>query len=959
MKKITVLILTLSFFIFTLSIHAQEKWEIDMQKDFAKVLKARKDATVKHREYIVKWRKNGHLNDVTNLYEAQKVNYSENAPFIYGLGYAYALTDIKENPDAETKAIANYEAALQLAPSMFWGHYSLGAIYQKQGKYDDALTKFKTSLTLNPNYYPAHYYIGEIHLKQGNHTEAFQSFEVAQALNPKWEYPVYGIGLVYFDQGNLNQARATFERAIQNNRKFAPAYIKLGQVLAKEGFFEEALREYQKSAENQPYTAEDVFDLAIIFAEGGNTDGAIQLYRRTIEIEPTHAKAHYAVAEVLYAQGDTDTAVTHYRQAIDSDSALKSKFYEPIEPYFIGILGANQARELMDKAVAVLPDDPRSHFYMAKLEADTGNADKAIELYKKTLEIVEEDPTFLDMELPHGHFHDSHIHLGDLYRKKGDLDIAATHYRRALELNPAYANKFIEQGKTAFQAEDFRAAIEPLNIHIILFPEDIEATYLLGQSYEASEDTANALIYYEKTLQLDSNRADVLYKIAHIYIQTASHQNALDALKKIIAIDPADAQAHYLSAQSYLALEQHDAALASYLETIRLQPENVDAQYQAGKLYEDKGDIDNAIVYYEKTIELDPENAEPFFKLGGIYETRKDEDSMIRVYQPALILEPNHPKIHHTLAAIFDKRSKKVEEGQEESYEENINQAIHHYGLANEHDPEQWEWHYQFARLLDTHAATLEGYHLYGDMAVTEYSNTIKLNSGHVDSYFYRAMITNRYKRIKDKLYLSEQIINDFMQVVTLDPKRTEAYYHMGVLKVWIEKFDQANDAFKKVLQLDPKYKGVHTQLGKLAEREQKWKEAIKLYEKEIEIDDKAVTAYQRLGDLYYNSEQEYNKAKATLEIALNLDDKHVDTIIAYANVLYSMDKLGAASEQFERVLQIDKRNLTANFNLALMYEYTDRIELAKTQWKRFLELNPPEQWRVQANDNLSKLGGK
>ena len=64
-------------------------------------------------------------------------------------------------------------------------------------------------------------------------------------------------------------------------------------------------------------------------------------------------------------------------------------------------------------------------------------------------------------------------------------------------------------------------------------------------------------------------------------------------------------------------------------------------------------------------------------------------------------------------------------------------------------------------------------------------------------------------------------------------------------------------------------------------------------------------------------------------------------------------------SEQFERVLQIDKRNLTANYNLALMYEYTDRIELAKTQWKRFLELNPPEQWRVEANNHLSKLGGK
>lgn len=957
MKRITIaLMLSLTFACITISAMAQEKWEIDMQKDFAKVLKAKKDAAQKHREYIVEWRKNGHLADVTLLYEAQKANYVTNAAFIYGLGYAYALTDIKENPDAENYAISHYETALQLDPSMFWAHFSLGAIYQRQEKYEQALTKFKTSLTLNPNYYPAHYYIGEIHLKQDNYTEAFQSFEAAQALNPKWEYPVYGIGLVYFDQGSLNQARETFERAIQNNRKFAPAYIKLGQVLAKEGFFDEALKEYQKAAEIRPYTAQDVYELAVIFAEGGNIDGAVQLYRRTLEIDPRHPQAHYAIADALYAQGDRDTAVTHYRLAIEGDPALKNNIYKPIEPYYIGILGANQARELMDKAKAILPEDPRSYFYMAKLEADTGNTDKAIELYKKTLELIEKEPSYLDIQLPQGHFNDSHIYLGDLYRKKGNLDVAATYYRRALELDPTLANKFIEQGKTAFQSENYKEAIEPLNIHVILFPEDIEATYLLGQSYEGHEDSANALTYYQKTLELDSNRSDVLYKMADIHIRSASHQKALETLKKIITIDPADAQAHYLSAQSYLALEQHEAALSSYLETIRLKPDNVDAQYQAGKLYENKGDIDNAIVYYEKTIELDPENAEPFFKLGGIYETRKDEDNMIRVYQPALILDPNHPKIHHTLAAIFDKRSKN---GEKESYEENINQAIHHYGLANEHDPEQWEWHYQFARLLDTHAETLEDYHLHGDMAVTEYTNSIKLNPGHIDSFFYRGLLTNRYKRIKDTFYLSEQIINDFMQVVTLDPKRTDAYYHMGILKVWIEKFDQAKAAFQKVLQLNPKYKGVHTQLGKLAEREQKWKEAIKLYEKEIEIDEKAVTAYQRLGDLYYNSALEYNKAKAMLEIALNLNDKHVDTLIVYANVLYSMDKLGSAAEQFERVIQIDKRNLTANYNLALMYEYTDRFELARTQWKRFLELNPPEQWKVEANNHLSKLAGK
>ena len=103
----------------------------------------KKEAPKKHREFIGEWLKKGHLAEVTLLYEAEKINRSNDAAFFYGLGYAYALTDTKENSDTEVKAITNYETALQLDPSMFWAHYSLGAIYKKQEKDDQALSKFQ------------------------------------------------------------------------------------------------------------------------------------------------------------------------------------------------------------------------------------------------------------------------------------------------------------------------------------------------------------------------------------------------------------------------------------------------------------------------------------------------------------------------------------------------------------------------------------------------------------------------------------------------------------------------------------------------------------------------------------------------------------------------------------------------------------------------------------------------
>ena len=957
MKRITALfIISISFATTVMISLAQEKWEQNMKKDFAKVLAAKNNKVNRHRDFIADWREKGYHAELIHLYELEKVNRTNDAAFIYGLGYAYALTEEKDNREAVTHAETNFQAAITLDPSMFWAHCSLGVIYQRQQKYDEALTKFETSLSLNPKYYPAYYYIGEIQIRQGKHDQALNSFKTAQAINPKWAYPVYGIGLVYLDQGNLDMARETFERAIQDNRKFAPAYIKLGQVLAKERVFDDALMEYQKSAEYQPYTATDLFDLAVIFAEADNTDGAIQLYHRTLEIDPGHGPANLAVADMLYAQGDTDTAVVHYKKAIEYDPTLKDSFFDALRPHFIGKIGVAEARVILEKAMTVIPDDPRSHFYMGKIEADSGNPKKAIEHYNRTLEIIKVEPGYLDMELPEGHFNDTYLKLGDLYRKQNDLTHATKNYQRALELNPTLANRFLNEGKSAYEAGNYESAIEPLSIYLILYPKNFDATYLLGQSYDAKDDKDNALIYYEKTHQLDANRSDVLYKMVDIYQEKESHQLVIDTLKKVIALNAKDAQAHYISALSYIALNQSEDALSSLMETVRIEPDNAAAQYQIGLLYQNKGDINKAIVYFEKTIELNPENPEPFFHLGGIYEKRQDEDNMIRVYQPALLLDPNQPDIHHKLAVVFEKRFK---EGLEENREENLQHALHHYGLANDYDPEHFEWHYSYALLLDEKAATLEDYHKYAEMAVKEYKDTIALKPDFVDAYFKRAMITNRYKRIGKELYLSGQIIEDFKQVIMLKPDYVDAYFYMGTLQVWTDKFYQAEENFQKVIQLNPKYKGVHTELGKLAEREKKWKKAIQLYKKEIEIDDKATAAYQRLGDLYYNAEIELNKAKEMLEKALQLNDKHVNTIIVYANVLYSMDMLGAASEQFERALQLESSNLTANFNLALMYEYTERNELAKAQWETFLKLDPPEQWKLEAEKHLKKLGGK
>ena len=954
---------------------AAEKWEANMKKDFAKVLQEKKRPAEKHRDLISKWQKEGQLSPLLTLYETERENRKPtsatiDAAFYYGLGYTHAL-HATETGETLDPAITYLQNAVEIAPDLFWAHFNLGGIYQQQEENALALSKFEICVRLNPNHYPAHYRIGEIHLKQQNYAAALHAFDTARTLNRKWEYPQYGIGLVRFAQGDIDRARETFENLTQRKKKFAPAYFKLGQVLATQGFFDDALAEYAKGAQHAPYSAEAVYELAVIFDERGNTEGAIMLYERTLEINPTHGKVHLALGDCLYARGNTRTALQHYQEALALMPHIKDTFYEPLEPYFAGLMTTDEAMPILEKAILVLPDDPRSYFYAANLQADTGNVEEAIKHYEKTIQIIEADASYLQMELPLGNFNDVYFKLGELYHQQGDIDEAVVYFKRALVVDPELAKRFISQGQEAFDAENYGDATEPLNTHLLLFPEDVGAIYLLAQSYEANGNTDAALTFYERMLTLDSQRPDVLFKMVHIYRGREAHQQAVETLQKIIEIAPDTTEAHYLLAISYLTLAESDAALSAFLTTVRLNPDDVAAHYHAAILLEQKDEIDQAIEHYEKTIALDTtliENdigrhlqsplpnietteGEPFFRLGSIYRAHNDEDNIIRVYQPALEIEPAHPELHHLLAVIFEKRN-------------NRENAIHHYGLANQYNPENFGWHYSYARLLDQHAETLgDGYHKYAEMAVKEYTATIALNPNYADAYFYRGMLTLRHKQIADTLYRYSQILEDFKQVAELQPRNREANYQMGVLYLEIDRHEPAKRVFENMRPYAPKYRGIHMHLGEIAEWEQAWSEAIQYYEAEVKLiaqpvkedDEIALKTYQRLGNLYYAHALDYNKAKETLEKALALDETHVPTLLNYASNLFSMDLLGAATEQFERVIQLEPRNLTANYNLALMYEYREKYQQAREQWERFLDLNPPEQWKIEAEKHLGR----
>ncbi len=926
-----------------------EQWHEAIVKDYRKVLKEKEPEKQvnKHRDLVKKWKEKGHLKALISLYETDIGTERSNAGLHYGLGYAYATQgriDTTQTTVLFEKAANKFEQALLLAPSLSLAYFSLGAIYQEQNKLELAAQEMKACLKLNPKYFPAHYRLGEIYLQQDNPEAALESFQAVQKINSKWARPYYGSGLAYFKQGNDNAAREAFEEAIHRNPKFAPAYFKLGQVLAKEGFFDDAWGEYETGEKHQSYTAEDLYELGTIFVQAGNPEGAVDIFRRIINgIDATHTAALLQLGEIYFATGEIEIGIKHYKEAIEADASLKDYFAEQLAPYHAGLMGRDEAKSIVERFLAVIPDDPRASFYAAQIETEAGNLTTAIRYYENTIALVDVEETEQGVDFAPEQLLEAYRFLGDAHYQQGNHEKALTAYRRTIELDPELSLYFFNQGRSAFDAEQYDLAIEPFSKFVLIYPEDIESTYLLARSYEALESAENALRFYLRTLELAPTHKAALTRSAQIYQSENDTQNALTMLTRLTSVDPTNIEAYYLSGLSHLKLDHPEEALDAFLETTRLDPNHLDAHVQIASLYEQQRDTDSAIDRYETIITLDPSRADSFLHLGRLYLRRGDRDNAIRVYEPGLELDPDHPQTQYALGAIFEERGE-------------IEKAIKHFGLANQYDDGHYDWHFRYARLLDRYAETLEDSDAYAAMAVEAYNNTISLKDDYVPAYFYRGLITRRYKQIGDTLYRYGQIAEDFKRVIALEPNNSDAYYYLGMTYIDLDEHQNAKEIFLKTLEFSIAYTGIYLNLGLIAESEGEYEEAIGYFEKELEIDSDSVAAYQRLGELYSNYNADFGRAVEALKRALELQPNHVSTLINYASALYYLDRLGAATEHFEMAIQLDPRNLTANYNLALMYEYTGKTEQAILRWKKFLELNPPAEWKEDAEQHLRQL---
>ena len=500
------------------------------------------------------------------------------------------------------------------------------------------------------------------------------------------------LGGIYREKGEYSQALQTHRQALKLHRQLMPydftqrsaIYNDIGYVYEELGDYIPSLKYHKKTLrirqKYQPYYAVHIaitYDhLANIYNQIGKKRLSLRYHKKALAIK------------------------TKYYPAIHPKLA---NTYNNIGEVYLSIQNIKKAQTYLEKGLQIrlksLPSDHRalaiSYSNLGQIYDNNNNYQKGLEYHQKALNILLKC-------LPSNHIDLAAIYnnIGECYNDLGDLTAALINHKKALKIrcNLSFTSRvqtetvvsYCNVSKLFKQQKRYNIALRYLRKALTLALSITENTKLLGiiyynisTVYQEKSNMNLAMKYYHKALKFELkfdstsqslDLADIYYGLGQVYEKTHDLLNALvqferslDIRKQCLASDHPLIE-ETLSTLGFVYTKQGntDKALAYWIEALDLQLKS-ESMYLAstcisiGSIYHSKDDDENALIYYEKAliyVTNDTRELGPlYYQIGLIYDNKMDFAIALDNYCKALQFPLNTDSIvddiHNRLGRIY------------------------------------------------------------------------------------------------------------------------------------------------------------------------------------------------------------------------------------------------------------------------------------------------------------------
>jgi tetratricopeptide (TPR) repeat protein len=385
---------------------------------------------------------------------------------------------------------------------------------------EKALKAFEEVIQLNDRKDTYLYHLAVMLRQSGQAEKALPYYSKSLELDPTSEYVWNSQGLAFRELGRYEDAIAAYLKALEINPKYAIAHYNLGSVYRNLYRYEDTVAAYQKAVEINPKYAYAHVGLGNVYRDLGRYEDAIAACQKAIDIDPQFVYALAGLGNVYRDLGRYKDAIATYQKAIGINPK-EGYVYLELADMYLDLSKFDKAEEVCAKASEVDSKNPWVFNTKGSIQGLQGNYSKAIEYFKKTIEIK---PGFMGA---------AYNNVGEIFSFSGQYEEAIEWYKKAIEYHSKKAHTGL--GYVYLVLNELDNAETTLLQAIQIWRDSAEPTKNLALTYLYLEKEEPARQYFTKVFEFCNRTQRIesqLYKVTAL-LGLQRFDEALQLLKQL------------------------------------------------------------------------------------------------------------------------------------------------------------------------------------------------------------------------------------------------------------------------------------------------------------------------------------------------------------------------------------------------------------------------------------------
>lgn len=334
-------------------------------------------------------------------------------------------------------------------------------------------------------------------------------------------------------------------------------------------------------------------------------------------------------APVYFDVEDLELIIDHYLQENDARRAKEAlDFAKAQHPGSVELMYSeavvlmnlgrlNKALEVLDALGRLEPWSAEVHLHKGSIHSQLRNYRKAIEHYRRALELADEghDEILLDLAFE--------------YESLGQYDEAIGQLKRGLQVNPENEALLYELAHCFEHTGADQAAVAFFREFTNEHPYSLVAWFSLGNALSRLDRYDESNEAMDLCLAINDTFSSALFTKARNLLLKGDYPGAIGCYEEALAIEGPQAVTFSYIGECYEKMERYEQALIHYDQALALDPNWVDAWIGRGVVKDIQGRLVEAVKDLETAVRLAPDSSDAwYYYANALGRSERYEDSL-------------------------------------------------------------------------------------------------------------------------------------------------------------------------------------------------------------------------------------------------------------------------------------------------------------------------------------------